>query len=188
MSYSEAMKRELSSIVGVFTSYESLQDREERLKALLPNLGHAVKFYYRGPIPTLVSEVVQLQPDHYDDFLRFFQSQDPDANAEAWLPECYASLVRRGYAFGLFKDNQLISATDAPDVPYMDDLIVEIGINTLETYRNKGYAKMVVTAMLKYLLEAGKVPIWSCGGANHASERLALSVGYEQFADVLYIS
>ncbi|MBN1579482.1 MAG: GNAT family N-acetyltransferase, partial [Anaerolineae bacterium] len=55
-------------------------------------------------------------------------------------------------------------------------------------YRQRGYATIVVGALLKHLLAVPKVPIWSCAAANIASQRLAESVGYAKFADVVALT
>ena len=189
ISYSATLQDKMPAIMKTFETSKALQDREIHLKRVFPNLSHLIKFNYQGPPPSIdLSDVVELRLNHYDQFLRFFKNHAPDCDAETWLFEYYGSLVERGYAFGIFKNDELISATDAPDIPYMNEIIVEIGINTLEAYRGKGYAKLVVTAMLKHLLHTGKVPIWSCGASNRGSERLALSVGYQRFADILCTS
>ena len=82
----------------------------------------------------------------------------------------------------------MVSVTDAPGIPYMSDLIVEPGINTLQGYRRCGYGRIAAGAMVEYLLKNGKVPIWSCSAGNQASSRLAESIGYVRFADVLSMS
>jgi predicted GNAT family acetyltransferase len=73
-------------------------------------------------------------------------------------------------------------------MPYMEDKVHEIGINTLPEYRGKGYAKAATFACIKACIEKGKCPIWSCGINNVASEKLAYSVGFRKLADVLTIS
>ena len=72
-----------------------------------------------------------------------------------------------------------------PDMPYMQDKVQEIGINTLSEYRCKGYAKSVTLSCIKAIIEKGKCPLWSCSTHNTASERLAYSVGFRKLADVL---
>ena len=104
------------------------------------------------------------------------------------MADYYYSVADRQYAYGIFRDHKLVSATDAPDIPYMSDLIVEPGINTLKGYRRRGYAKIAAGAMIEDLLDTGKIPIWSCGATNKASAALAQSLGYIKFADVLSLS
>ena len=78
-----------------------------------------------------------------------------------------------------------MSATDAPDIPCMRHLIVEPGINTIEQYRRQGLGRTAPGAMVRYLVESGKVPIWSCGAENQASAGLAESLGYVRLGHVL---
>jgi RimJ/RimL family protein N-acetyltransferase len=93
--------------------------------------------------------------------------------------------VSKGYSWGVYDEHNLVSVTDAPGIPYMSDLIVEPGINTLA--RRKGYAKMACAALIKKLVKDGKVPIWSCGSRNIASAHLAETLGYKKLADVITV-
>ena len=131
--------------------------------------------------------------DDYPDFLHFHQQQYPDANAAGWLESYFTAIADKGYVYGVYAtsvsaDQHLVSATDAPDVPYLRDHVVEPGINTLPAYRRRGYAKIVVGALLKHLLKTHKVPLWSCSSTNIASQKLAESLGYVKFADVITLT
>ena len=54
----------------------------------------------------------------------------------------------------------------------------DISIDTLEEYRNKGYAAEAVTYLIKYFNRRGKRPIWGAEEANVASMRLAAKLGF----------
>jgi RimJ/RimL family protein N-acetyltransferase len=54
----------------------------------------------------------------------------------------------------------------------------DISIDTLEEYRNKGYAAAAVTHLIKYFNRQGKRPIWGAEEANVASMRLAAKLGF----------
>ena len=56
---------------------------------------------------------------------------------------------------------------------------VDIGVETAEECRGKGYGKIVAYAMVKEILRRGKLPVWDCDTRNEASMRLACSVGFE---------
>jgi RimJ/RimL family protein N-acetyltransferase len=180
-----------STLPGVLTILEndcSFSDKINALERILPTIRHSIKFYYSGQMaPIDTTDAVQLEHKHYDQFLAFYKGQSMENDPGEWLYPYYLSLVERGYCFGIFKDGLLVSATDAPDMPYMADRIVEIGINTLKENRGRGYAKIVVAAMIKYLVQSGKTPLWSCAADNQASAGLALAVGYAKFAELLYV-
>ena len=174
----------------------------EETKAALPELlgvaprracAHACTHAYRYRFVRLpegldTARARQLTRDDYADFLTFHTAQYPDAHQASWLQAYFNEIADNGYIYGLYVDGRLVSATDAPDLPYMDDVVVEPGINTLPSYRRRGYARTVVGALLKQWLKEGKVPLWSCSFANTGSQRLAESLGYAKLADVITIS
>lgn len=154
--------------------------------ALNVPIGRSIKFCY-NQIPSDIdtTNVVQLTDDHYHKYLEFFMTQHRNGSPEGWLEEYFYDISRNGYVFGVFENDKLVSVTDAPDMPYMQDKVQEIGINTLSEYRCKGYAKSVTLSCIKAIIEKGKCPLWSCSTHNTASERLAYSVGFRKLADVL---
>lgn len=189
LSCSPSLNSTLPVVLTTLKGDGTLSDKINAIKQMLPTIGHALKFYYKeqmAPIDTV--DAVQLEQKHYDQFLAFYKSHSMQNYPDEWLRPYYISLVERGYCFGIFKDGLLVSATDAPDMPYMADRVVEIGINTLKEFRGKGYAKIAVAAMIKYLVQSGKTPLWSCAASNKASARLALAVGFAEFADLLYMT
>ena len=150
---------------------------------------HAFKYVFAGLPSGLGTEAARcLTGGDYADFLRFHQEQYPAGGQETWLEEYYSGLVAQGCVYGIYADGHLVSATDMPDVPYMADEVAEPGINTLEGYRRRGYARIAVGALLEHLLEMGRVPLWSCDAGNVASQRLAESVGFRKLADVIAVT
>ena len=55
---------------------------------------------------------------------------------------------------------------------------IDIGIETLPEYRHKGLAYLAAEQMIRYCLEQGKCPVWSCDTGNSASRRLAEKLGF----------
>jgi predicted GNAT family acetyltransferase len=102
--------------------------------------------------------------------------------------EYYLDIVSKNYCHGIIVDNKLVSATDSPDMSYMQEFVQEIGINTLEEYRKRGYARTACISLINELLSKNICPLWSTGNGNIASDRLARSVGFEKLADVLSIA
>lgn len=56
---------------------------------------------------------------------------------------------------------------------------LEIGIETTESFRGKGYAFTVCSALIDYCLERQLEPVWSCRLENEGSYRLAQKLGFE---------
>ncbi len=71
-------------------------------------------------------------------------------------------------------------------VRYESRQIWEIGVRTEnEALRGRGLAKTVVTAATEAILAAGRVPLYVHSATNRASEKVALALGYQQYADEL---
>ncbi len=160
-----------------------------RVKQVLEDLlpappGHALKFMHPGSPAPLDCDAVELGRGDLGAYQRFWTTQHGGEPGD-WLQGYFHSVVDRRLAFGVFQDDQLVCATDAPGIPYMSDLVVEQGINTLQDYRRRGHARQSAGAMLRSITDQSKVPIWSCGAANTASAALAARLGYVKFADLL---
>ncbi|MEZ4645738.1 MAG: GNAT family N-acetyltransferase [Chloroflexota bacterium] len=54
----------------------------------------------------------------------------------------------------------------------------EIAVNTLPRYQRQGWGRSVVAAMVQYLLENGRTPLYVASATNTASINLAESVGF----------
>lgn len=60
----------------------------------------------------------------------------------------------------------------------------EIGVRTeRESLRGRGLAKTVVSAATEAVLAAGRVPLYIHSATNLASEKVALALGYQQYAE-----
>ncbi len=190
ISYHKRRQQHIDEVARLFARSIDLEDTKVGLAELLgvaPR--HAYKYrFVRLPEGLDTARARQLTRDDYADFLTFHTAQYPDAHQASWLQAYFNEIADNGYIYGLYVDGRLVSATDAPDLPYMDDVVVEPGINTLPSYRRRGYARTVVGALLKRLLGEGKVPLWSCDFANPGSQRLAEGLGYAKLADVITIS
>lgn len=55
---------------------------------------------------------------------------------------------------------------------------LEIGIETAEQSRGKGYAIQACCALIQYCMEQGLEPVWSCRRENEGSYRLAQKLGF----------
>lgn len=62
----------------------------------------------------------------------------------------------------------------------------EIGVRTeMEAQRGRGLAKTVVTAATEAILAAGRVPLYVHSATNVASQKVALALGYQHYANEL---
>lgn len=80
-------------------------------------------------------------------------------------------------------DKQIVSRAG---IRYESAQVWEIGVRTeVEAMRGRGLAKTVVTAATEAILEAGRVPLYVHSATNVISERVALALGYQRYADQL---
>ena len=151
---------------------------------------HFIKYVFDKPdkVRQTTSYARNLVPGEYPQFKNFFTTNHPGCKEADWLETYFMDLVERHLCCGLFHRDLLVSCSDAPAMPYMPDEVQEIGINTLEPYRGKGYAVQVCITCLKQMLQNGICPQWSTSVHNVASQRLAEKIGFVKYADVITVS
>ena len=86
------------------------------------------------------------------------------------------SFLKNGVAFALFYKGELASMSFSA---YWFDNEFELGIETKEKYRGKGFAELVCRAIIDYCIENNYEPIWSCRLENNGSYKLAKKLGFE---------
>ena len=127
-----------------------------------------------------------LKKTDYPLYEEFFRSNAPAADPTGWLQEYFEEKAEKEYFTGYLLNGKLVSVCDAPDMPYMEDVIQHTGIVTLKKERRKGYAKCTAALAAHHLIENGICPQWECHVENTASIALAESIGYEKYG-VAYI-
>jgi len=90
---------------------------------------------------------------------------------------------RNGIGFSSIYDGE-IAATAFSAFRYEKQL--EIGIETLEKYRGKGFAFKVCSTLIDYCLKNNLEPIWSCRKENEGSYKLAQSLGFVPTISIPY--
>lgn len=148
---------------------------------------HNVKYVYNKiPEKTLISRPLHI--GEYHQYYEFFIKNNPACKNTDWLNEYYLNMVKGHLCCGVFINEMLVSCTDAPDIPYMQNEIQEIGVNTLEGYRGYGYATDACITCIKEIIKNGKCPQWSTTIDNIASQKLAEKAGFTKYADVITIT
>lgn len=122
-----------------------------------------------------------LKESDYPLYKDFFCRANPTVNPEGWLEDYFTEKAAKEYFVGYLLGGALVSVCDAPDMPYMENIIQHTGIETLQGERRKGYAKCATALATHHLLERGICPQWECGADNTASIALAQSIGYEKY-------
>ena len=88
----------------------------------------------------------------------------------------FADFSKLGAAYSVFVEDK-VAATAFSAFIIGDQL--EIGIETSEAYRGKGYALTACSALIDYCLEHKFEPVWGCKLENTASFFLAQKLGFE---------
>jgi len=190
ITYGQALEQ---SIDWIQSSFENTNDIPELRRNFYDHFGvvlqHDYKYYF-SKLPRGIDyfKAKQLTLKDYPAYLQFFRTQYPDSEPDSWLGDYFERMVTKGYAFGMYVGDILVSTSDTPDMPYMNDIAVEIGMNTLPAYQKQGYAKVVLGTTLKFIINNKKVPIVSCTSSNIASQHLIQSTGFVKLADVFSLS
>ncbi len=169
-----------------------LPQSPEMLKQILQslfgtNITHTIKYVFTG-IPQKSRTATKLSLSDYPLYLAFFQTMHPGCNNTDWLYDYFYEMTASQLCFGIIRGGALISCTDLPVMPYLPEKVQEIGINTLETYRGKGYAADCSIATAQAIIQTGKSPQWSTESTNTPSRRLALKTGFSEFANVITVT
>jgi GNAT superfamily N-acetyltransferase len=86
------------------------------------------------------------------------------------------AFLEKGFGYCLIEDGRMAACAFSAGV---SKDYVDIGVETAEECRGKGYGKIVASAMVKETLRRGKTPSWGCDTRNEASMKIACSVGFE---------
>jgi len=92
-----------------------------------------------------------------------------------------SEFYERGVGFSLMIEKKPASTAYSA---FVFENQLELGIETHENYRGKGFAKYSCAALIEYCIGENLEPVWSCRLENTASYHLAQKLGFEP---VLYI-
>ena len=71
--------------------------------------------------------------------------------------------------------------------PWMTEGFADLSIDTLSEHRRQGIGRAAVAALIEYLLEVGKTPVWGATVDNLASLAMAENLGITSVAGELYV-
>ncbi|MDR1687236.1 MAG: GNAT family N-acetyltransferase, partial [Clostridiales bacterium] len=127
---------------NIFSAKMSIDEAISKLHELFPGylLHRRAHYFTKLPAGIDTSKAAMLRKENYQDYLKFFMAQHPTANPDGWLQDYFNEITEKKRCFGVFEDGLLVCATGAPDIPFMEDIITEPGIDTLPEYRRKDYA------------------------------------------------
>ena len=86
------------------------------------------------------------------------------------------TFFNQGVGYSLIYNNELASTAYSA---FIQDNKLELGIETIEIYRGKGFAQYVCSSLIDYCIENDYEPVWSCRLENTGSFNLAQKLGFE---------
>ncbi|MYA70755.1 GNAT family N-acetyltransferase [Candidatus Poribacteria bacterium] len=96
----------------------------------------------------------------------------------------HAAMVTDGIAAGTIVDNNIVAIAHT----YAENnLHTDIGVSTIEAWREKGFATAAAALVAQEIQARGKVPVWSCGEDNIASLRVAQKLGFTEVGRRTYV-
>ena len=96
----------------------------------------------------------------------------------------HAAMVTDGIAAGAVVDGAIVAIAHT----YAEtNLHADIGVSTLEAWREKGFATAAASLVAQEIQAKGKVPVWSCGEDNFASLRVAEKLGFTEVGRRTYV-
>ena len=96
----------------------------------------------------------------------------------------HEAMVTAGIAAGAVVDGDIVAIAHT----YAEtDLHADIGVSTLEQWREKGFATAAASLVAQEIQAKGKVPAWSCGEDNFASLRVAEKLGFTEISRRTYV-
>ena len=146
-----------------------------------------IKFVYGSP-PEIWTKSHKMTADDFALYKAFFLAYNPDCSDVSWLDEYYMDMLNIGFCYGEIISGRLVCMNDLPGMPYMENEVREIGINTLPEYRGQGLARRVCISCIHGMLQKNICPQWATASANEASFRLAYSIGFRKLADILTVT
>ncbi len=101
-----------------------------------------------------------------------------------WVPE---ESVAWGTAFGVYHLGKLASWAEVTPLPNITPRfgVMLVGIETLPEFHRRGYARAVLAQATRRVLAMGNIPLYHCSEKNVASQRTALSCGYQLYGETL---
>lgn len=125
------------------------------------------------------SKILRLENKDKDDFVKYFAAVH-NLDIAPWIGEYFASIVKSPGIYGIWQDGKIVSSSDSPDIPYLPEIFVEVGVSTLKEYRKKGYGKAIMHKLCKSIVKENKIPVIIIAKDNKASLSMVNSLGYKK--------
>jgi len=90
--------------------------------------------------------------------------------------ESREKFLEKGYGFVILHHSRFVACAFSAGI---SKEYVDIGVETAEDFKGKGFGKVVTLCMIDEILKRGQKPVWECNTTNEASMRLACAVGFK---------
>ncbi|MFC3747007.1 GNAT family N-acetyltransferase [Paenibacillus sp. GCM10012306] len=156
--------------------FEFLSVEVKRFK-LAPYTGHQEKEKYLSIFG--LSAKANITSSNIQNSTIPFNSDTSNKN----ITHSYEELMLDRVYYGTLHDNKIVSIVGCNNAPSLSPIVVDIGLETHEDYRQKGYALSNVAAMSNYLISNGHVVKYCCNNKNTNSIKTAISSGFKVVAN-----
>lgn len=154
------------------------QINQTRLQAGLPSATRA----YEALLFACNAEIGRR--NHLGNCRRLRDESIPPAEGMSLPTQCFPD----GIVYGIVEDDQVVSVAYAHRSGKMEDQVADLGVETAAAYRQRGYAKTVVSAVTAYMTSMGGEAVYTCSVSNQASIATALSVGFAPYGRMIVVS
>jgi hypothetical protein len=90
--------------------------------------------------------------------------------------------VDEGTCCAAWSGDHPVSLAGTYPVPHMQDAVADMNVpGTIESYRNQGFGRTVVSHATRAVLDLGLVPVYMTADSNVQSKRTARAVGYRTY-------
>jgi GNAT superfamily N-acetyltransferase len=129
--------------------------------------------------PTFKNEAVRLLTEAD---LNLLASAGPELRASCW--DSIEGLLAEGIVACAIVEGRIVATalTAARTERY-----AEVGVYTKEAYQRRGFATAAASLVVQQAQEAGQIPVWSAGGHNIASLRVAHKLGFVEVSRRVYV-
>lgn len=188
ISYGDKAQKNIAQLKSQIHSNSSINEICLSLKNVYKAYSsHNIKFVF-DKLPQFETSAVTLTERGFPLYLDFFKTIHPNIRNYEWLKEYYLDHIEKRFFCASFHDGRIVSCTDAPGMPFMENEAQEIGINTIPQYRGQGFAKNACLLATQNIIKSGECPQWSTAENNMASQKLAYSIGFKKLADFITVT
>lgn len=129
-------------------------------------------------------DATSLRSHSCGDCRRLYDESIPPVEGLCLPTHCFPD----GIVHGVVEQGCVVAVAYAHRSGLMEDQIVDIGVETAEPYRRRGYAKTVVSAVTARITRSEGEGVYVCGASNQASIATARSAGYELYGQGIVLA